>query len=65
METLIVLLVWLIIIGVVFYLLVNYVLPAIPVDPPIKAAIVAVLALIVILMLLGGAVGWPHAPLLR
>lgn len=62
MDSLIGLLIVLIVIGIVFYLIVNYVLPAIPLDPPFKAAIIAILALIVIVWLLNYA-GLFHARL--
>lgn len=59
-ETLLFLLLWLIVIGVIFYLLLNYVLPALPLDPPIKAAIIAILAIIVVILLLSYVVPLPH-----
>ena len=51
--------VWLLVLGVIFWLVTAYVLPALPVPQPIKSAIVAILAVIVILMLLGWLVGFP------
>lgn len=50
-ETLFMLLIWLVVLGVVFWLLTSYVLPALPIAEPFKAAIVAILAIIVILLL--------------
>lgn len=55
------LLVYLIVIGVVFWLIIGYVLPAIPMPEPIRMAVIAILALIVIIWLLS-AVGLLGAP---
>ncbi len=52
MESLFALLTVLIVIGVCLYLVNTYVLPSLPVDPPIRAAIMAILVLILILWLL-------------
>ena len=52
METLISLLIVLLVLGIVFWLIVAYVMPALPIPEPFKAAIIAILALIVILWLL-------------
>lgn len=62
MEALISLLIFLVIVGVIFGLIVYYVLPAIPMPEPFKLAIIAILALIVILYLVHAYL--PH-PLLR
>ena len=51
MNTLIGLLIFLVVVGVIFWLIVQYVLPAIPLGEPFKRAIVAILALIVIVWL--------------
>ncbi len=61
METLVWLLIFLVIIGIVFWLLQAYVLPAIPIPEPFKMAILAILSLIVILWLVSQFIGAPPA----
>lgn len=51
-ETLLSLVVVLIVVGVCFWLFISYVLPAIPMPEPFRAAVIAILAIIVILLLL-------------
>ena len=51
METILSLIVVLIVIGIIFYLVVEYVIPALPFPDPLRRAIVALIALAVILYL--------------
>lgn len=59
MESLISLFVILLVLGIVFWLIATYILPAIPLPPPFKSAILAILALIVIIWLLSSFLGVP------
>ena len=62
METLVSLIIVLIVIGLILWIVVEYVMPALPFPQPLKSAIIALIGLAVILYLIVRYLPLAHVP---